>query len=123
MHGHGGGRHGEQDAVCIDQADLLPLTGEGHGLPLDYIDANLIGEQAHDGGVLDPGNGFELLAALADGDEEDVAANVFSEDGQHLGAGDLREAGGLDLADAGDAEARVAFEIVLEEIACGADGR
>ena len=111
MRGHGGGGHVEQHAVGIDQADLLAVTRKGDRLPLDYLHANLIGEQAHDRGVLDPGNGFKLLAPLADGDKEDVAADVFAEDGEQLSARDFRESGGLNVAGAGDAEAGVAFKI------------
>ena len=121
MRGHGGGRHVEQNAVGVDEADLLAVARKGHGLAFNDVDANLIGEHAHDGGVLDPGDGFKLLAALADGNKEDVAADVFAEDGEHLGAGDFSEAGGLDVAGAGDAEAGVAFEIGLEEVAGGAE--
>ena len=58
---------------------------------------------------------FKLLAALAEGNKEDVAADVFAEDGQHLGAAHLGQPGGLDVACAGDAEARVALEIGLEQ--------
>ena len=115
MRGHGGGRHGEQHAVGVDEADLLAVTREGHRLALDHADANLVGEHAHDRGALDPGNGFKLLAALVDGNKEDVAADVFAEDGEHLGAANLGESGGLDVAGAGDAEAGVAFEIGFED--------
>ena len=87
------------------------MTREGDGLALDHLHANLIGEQAHDRGALDPGNGFKLLAPLVDGYEEDVAADVFTEDGEQLGARDLGESGSLDVACAGDAEAGVAFKI------------
>jgi len=121
VHDHGGRGHVEEYAVGVDQADLLHMTGKGHRLTFNDVDANLIGEQAHDGGVLDPGDGLELLAALANGNEKDIAAYVFTEDGEELGAGDFREAAGLDLACAGDAEAAVAFEIGFEEIARSPD--
>ena len=55
---------------------------------------------------------FELLAALADGDEENVAADVFAEDGQHLCAAHFGEPGGLDVFRPGDTEARVALQVV-----------
>ena len=115
MSGHGGGRHVEQNSVGVDQADLLAVARKGDRLPLDYVDTNLVGEQAHDRGVLDPGNSFKVFAPLANGNKEDVASDVFSEDGEHLGAANFGEAGGLDVASAGDAEARVAFEIGLEK--------
>ena len=108
MLGHHGGGHGEEHAVFIDKADLLALADEGHGLALDDGDADLVGEQAHDGGALDPGDGFKLLAPLGERDKEDVAADVFAEDGEHIRAADLGKAGGLNVAGPGDAETGVA---------------
>ncbi len=115
MLGHGLRRHGEQHAVGVHQADLLAVAREGYRLALDDCDANLIGKQAHHGGVLDPGNLLQLPAPLVQGHKENVAADVFAEDGQHLGAGHLGEPGGLNVSGAGDAEARVALEVVLKQ--------
>ena len=95
------------------------MAGEGDGLALDEADANLIGEDAHDGCVLDPRNSFKLFAALADGYEEDVAPDVFAKDGKHLGAADFSKTGGLDVAGAGDAKTGITLEISFEEVACG----
>jgi len=119
--GHGSGGHSEQDAAGVDEADLGALTDEGDGLALDELDADLVWEDAHDGGALDPGDLLELMAALGKGDEEDVAADVFSEDGEHVGAGDLGEAGGVDVGGAGDAEACVALDVGLEQVGGGAE--
>src|ERR1039458_3032195 len=83
-------------------------------LALDYVDANLIRKQAHYSRMLYPGNCFQLFAPFVDGNEEYVAADVFAEDGEHLRAAYFSEAGGLDVAGTGDAEARVTLEIVLE---------
>ncbi len=85
------GRHVEQHAACIDESDLLAVPREGHRLALDNIDANLIGKQAHDRGLLNPGNRFKLLAALVQRNKKNVAANVFSEDWKQLRARDLSE--------------------------------
>ena len=76
-------RHGEQHAVGVNQADLLALAHKRDRLALNDRDANLVRQQAHDGGVLDPGNLLQLPAALGEGNKEDVAADVFAEDGQH----------------------------------------
>ena len=46
----------EQNAVGVDEADLLALAHERDRLALDDRDANLVGKHAHDGGALDPGN-------------------------------------------------------------------
>ena len=54
MLGHGGRGHGEQNAVGVDQADLLALADKGHRLALDHGDANLVGKQAHHRGALAP---------------------------------------------------------------------
>jgi hypothetical protein len=60
------------------------LAGECHRLPLDERNANLVREDAHDRRVLDPGNGFHLLAPIINRNEKDIAADVFTKDGQHL---------------------------------------
>ena len=112
-------RHGKQHAVGVDQADLLAVAHEGDRLALHHGDAQLVGQHAHDRGVLDPGNLFQLLAPLVQGNKEDVAADVFAEDGQQVAARDFGQAGGLNVAGAGDAEARVALEIRFEDKAGG----
>ena len=116
MLGHHGRRHGEQNAVCVDQADLLPLAHKSDRLPLDHRDANPVREQAHHRGALNPGNLFQLLAPFVERDKEDVAPDIFAEDRQHLRSADLVEAGGLDVACPGDAEAPVAAEVALEKV-------
>src|SRR5450631_1323031 len=112
--GHGGSRHVEQDSVGIDEADLLSVARKCHRLPLNEIDANLIGEQTHYCRVLDPWNRFQLFAPLGDWNKEDVASYVFTEYREHLRAAYFSEPGGLDVAGTGDAEACVALEIMLE---------
>src|ERR1035437_10285357 len=114
MLGHGCGRHVEQNSIGVDEANLLSMARKGYWLALDHVDANLIWEQAHYSCMLYPGNRFELFASFVNGNEEDVAADVFAEDGEHLRATYFSEPGGLDVAGTGDAEARVTLEIVLE---------
>src|ERR1017187_7818809 len=114
MLGHGRGRHIEQDSIGVDEADLLFMARKCYWLPLDYVDTNLVREQAHYSRMLYPGNRFELFAPFVDGNKEYVAADVFAEDWKHLRAAYFSEAVGLDVAGTGDAEARVALEIVLE---------
>ncbi len=41
-----------------------------------------------------------------------IAAKVFAEDRQQIGAGHFGKPAGLDVAGAGDAETRIAFEIM-----------
>src|SRR3569833_3183535 len=117
---HHRGGLGEEYPIGVDEFHLRTLADEGNRLALNDGDANLIGKYPHHGGVLDPGNLFELLATFLDGDEEDVSADVFAEYGEHVGAADLSEAGGLDVSGSGNAEAGV----VLEKVGhCpGADG-
>src|SRR6185437_4974940 len=110
MAGHGGRGHGEQHAVRVDETDVIADAGEGNRLALDDGDSDLIGEQTHDGGALDPGNLLELTAAQVEGDEEDVAADVFAEDGQHLGAGYFRQASRRNVFSSGDAVTSVMLE-------------
>ena len=102
--------HGEQNAIGIDEADLLAHARKGHRLALHQRDANLVGKHAHHRGALDPWNLFKLLAALAEGNKENVAPDVFAEDREHIGAAHFSEARGLNVGSAGDAEARVAFD-------------
>ena len=64
---------------------------------------------------------FQLPAPLGQRNKEDVAPDVFAEDGQHLGAADLGESGGLNVACAVDAEARVAAQIGFEKIGRGGE--
>ena len=102
--------HAEQDSVGVDQANLLALAQECDRLPLDYRDTNLVGQQAHDGCALDPGNLLQLLAPFAERNEEDVSSNIFAEDRQHLGAVHLHQARSLNIARASDAKTRVVLE-------------
>jgi len=111
MLGHGGRGHGQEDAFGVDKADGGTMTDKGDGMTLDDRNANMVGKQAHDRSVLHPGDGFELLAALVERNKEDVAADVFAEDGEDFSARNLGEAGGFDISGAGDAEAGVAAEI------------
>src|ERR1700679_3909422 len=111
MLSHGGRAHGEQDAIGIDETDLLALTNQWDGCALDNADANAVGQDAHDGGALDPGNLLKLLAAIAEIDEEDVPADVLAEDGKQIGARDLTQAGGFNVGASGDAEAGVALKV------------
>ena len=82
-------RLGQQNAIGVDEANLRTLTKKGDRLALHHRDANLIGQQPHYGCMLDPGNLLELLAAFAERHKENVAANIFTEDRQHLCAAHL----------------------------------
>jgi hypothetical protein len=117
------GRLGEENSISVDEFDLRALADEGDGLALEDGDADLIREETLDCGVLDPGNLFELLAALFDGDEKDVAADVFAEDGKHVGAADLGETSRLNVCGSGDAEAGVVLEEVGESVSADGNDR
>ena len=67
----------------------------------------MVGQQTHDGGVRDPGEAFEVGAALGQGDAEDVAFEVGAEDAEYLGAGDVLVAGNGDIGRGGEQEALV----------------
>ena len=122
MRCHGGGTHVEKNSVGVDQANLLAVAREGDRRALNNLHTNLVGQQAHHGRVFNPRNRFKLFAALADGHEEDVAANVFAEDRQHLRSTHFSEPGGLDVIGSGDAEAGIALEVSLGQINRGRDG-
>ena len=111
---HGRGRHGQEDAVGVDQPDLLAVTHESDRRALHDRDAQLIGQNAHHRGLLDPGNLFQLPAAIVQRHEEDIAAHVFAEHGQDVSAGDLPEAIGLNIPGSRNAKPRVAFEVGFE---------
>ena len=72
-------------------------------------------KQAHHRCPFHPGDLLQLLAPLAEGNEKDVAPDVFAENRQHFGAAHFREPRGLDAARALNAEAGVAFEVSLQE--------
>ncbi len=125
--GHHRGRHVQDDSGSVDQLDLVADADEGDGGALTHGDAKLVGEDAHDGGVLDPGNLFQFGTAGGQRDEEDVAADVGSEDGEQVFAGELAVADGLDGGGGVDAEAGVAIEEVADgddgPDGCGGDGK
>jgi hypothetical protein len=54
--------------------------------------------------VLDPGQALELLAAVVEGDGEDVAVDVVAEDAEELWAGEVLVAGDLDGGGGADGE-------------------
>ena len=96
----------------IDQADGVALANEGHRGALDDGNAQLIGQQPHHGRVLHPGQLLQSRAALAQGDEEDVAAQVGSKNGEEFGPRHLAVAHDLDGGGGGDAEAGIVAEEV-----------
>ena len=98
---------------------------ESDGSALGDRHAQLIGEQAHHRGVLDPGNLLELCAAPRQRHEEEIAPDIGAEDGEQIGAGQLSAserarwgsgavAEGLDGGGGFDAEARIALEGVAD---------
>ncbi len=115
-------RHGQQNAVGIDEANLLPLAHKRNRRALHNIDANLIGKEPHHGGALHPRNLLKLLAAFAEMNKEDVLADVFAKHRKHLRARYLGQARGLNVACARDAEARVALEPMRRHQVRGDEG-
>ena len=109
--------HVEEDAGAVDQADLRSLANESDGGALDDGDAEAVGQQAHDGGVLDPGKALEFGTTLGEADGEDVAVDILAEDGEELGAGEVADALDLDSGGAGYFKAVVVQEVVLALIA------
>ncbi len=110
--GHRRRRQVQQNAVSIDQAYGVALANEGHRRAFDDGDAQLIGQQPHHGRMFHPGQLFQCRAALAKRDEEDIAAQVGSENGEQLGSGHLAVAHDLDGGRGGDAEAGIVTEKV-----------
>ena len=76
---------------------------------------HLIGQQAHHGRVFHPRQLLQSCTALAQGDEEDVAAQVGSEDGEELGPRHLGVAHELDGGGGGNAETGILSKEVTDE--------
>ncbi len=92
---------------------------KGDGDALDDRDAEVVGQQAHDGRVGNPGQLFKLRLTASQGDEEDVAAEIGGEDGEQLRPGEAALlgvgcAGDLDGGGRDDAEVGVGFEKVAD---------
>ena len=113
--GHLAWRHGEDDAIGVGQFDAAAHLHKGDWGAFGNGDAQLIGQEAHDRGLPDPGDLLEGDAALRQGHEKQIASDVRSEDGEEIGAAQLAVAEGLDGSGGIDAEAR----IVIEEAAGG----
>ena len=113
--GHRRRRQVQENSVGVDQAYGVALANEGYRGALNDGDAQLVGQQPHHGCMLHPGQLFQGRAALTQGNEEDIAAQVGSEDGEELGSRHLAVAHDLDGGRSGDAEAG----IVTEEVTYG----
>ena len=105
MLGHHRRRFGEQYAIRINKANLRALTKKRDRLALHDGDTNLVRQQTHDRSVLDPGNLLKLLATFTERHKENIAADIFAKDRQHLSAAYLPQAGGLNVTGARDAKA------------------
>ncbi len=116
-------RFGEQNAIGIDQTNLRALTKKRNRFALHYRDSDLVRQQTHDCGVLDPRNLLELFAALRERHKEDVAPDIFAEYGQHLCAAHLSQARRLDIAGACDAETSVVLEEISQRVSGDGDDR
>ena len=76
---------------------VVAITDESYRRALSDGDAKLVGQQPHDGRGLDPGQVFELGAAFAERDEENVAPHVAAEDAEESGLGHFGVAEDLDV--------------------------
>ena len=130
--GHARRRDGKQHSIRIHKFDIVALSRKGNRSSLDDVNKNLIGKNAHDCGVLNPWDRFELTAALNQRHQEDIAANILTEDGEHLVAGDLSGMIGLrvngsrkrsNLRAGIEAEVNVAQKVTAEEQPGGKDNR
>ena len=74
-----GGSHSKQDAVAIHQSNFLVVANEGDGSAFHDGDAKLIGQQAHDRGMLHPGQALQVSAALRQRNKENIPANIAAE--------------------------------------------
>src|SRR6202000_1835829 len=88
---HVGRGHCKQNAIRIDESNLLALANKGDRRALDDADADAIRQKTHDGGALNPGDLLELFTAITETYEKDVSANIPTEDRKHVGTGDLGE--------------------------------
>ena len=65
--GHRCRRQVQENSVGVDQADGVAVAHEGNRRAFDDGDAQLVGQQAHDGRMLHPGQLFQCRAALRPG--------------------------------------------------------
>src|SRR5581483_6631577 len=71
-------------AVCIDQLDAAADLGKSNGGAFLNLNGDAVRQETHDTRRLNPGDRFELQAALLQRDVEDVATDVGSEDFHNL---------------------------------------
>ncbi len=91
---------------------VLPWRMKCDRRAFDDGDTQLIGHQPHYGRMLHPRQLFQGRPARTQGDEEDIAAQVGSENGEELGARYLAVAHDLDGRRGGNAEAGIVTEKV-----------
>ena len=91
---------------------LPPCRAKATGTRSSTCTRDAIGQQPHDGGVLDPRHGLKLRAALLHGHAEDVAVDVFAKDAEHLRAGQVAVAVDLNVRRRRDAELFAARQVL-----------
>ena len=110
-----GRRHGEDDAVRVDQADRAAFAHEGSGHALHDGDPQLVGQQAHDGGALHPRELLQFGTPRGKRNSEKIVAEVGTKDAEQVGVGDLAVAEDLDRRGAIDAKTRVVQEKAADQ--------
>lgn len=108
------GRELHEIADGVDERNVGADAGEGDRRALVNLDAQAIRDEAHDTGRFDPGNLLELVLALGERNEEDVAANIAAHDIHDLGVRDVLDARDFDQVAGIDAKAPGMLAITIE---------
>ena len=69
----------ENDAVAIDQRQIILLPEESDRDTLDQFNLNTVWQSTPDRGLFDPGESLELPATFREGNPEDALASIGGE--------------------------------------------
>ena len=104
-----------QVATGIDQRNVRTDPGERDGRSLLNFDAQPIWHETHYAGRLHPGNLLELLFALGQWNEKDVAADVSAHHLHDLSVRHVLGAGNFNLIAGIDAKTPVMLSVAVED--------
>ena len=93
--------------MLVHQLYAISVLRKGHGYTLRKPNANAVRQQPLHRRMLHPRQRLQLLLARANGDEEQVAANVLAKHSADILRRHLGIAVYLDLVRVGDAETRI----------------
>src|SRR5208337_3826284 len=103
-----------QRAPGVDQRNVRADAGKSHRSALVNLDAQPIGDKTHHTRRFHPRDLFQLLFALSQRNEENVAANISAHHFHDLRVRDVVSAGDLDLIARIDAKAPGVFPVAID---------